>query len=395
VIDQPVSMQMQRMMGTLGGFTTWATSAALQEGLAQPGACDFLFGNPHDVATPAYVDALTRATQPTGPDHYAYKMNEREATEAVAAGLQARFGLPFDSNDVFMTNGNFAGLAICLRLLVDPGDEVIFVSPPWFFYEALITGSGATPVRVHADRATYELDLEVLAAAITPRTRAVIVNSPNNPTGRIYPADVLDALAVLLGDASGRHGRRIYLLSDEAYNRIVFDDRDFSTPVAHYPHAFLLYTYAKTLLAPGSRLGYVALPPSMPERDALRDGMLVAQIATGLAFPVAPLQYAVPELDRLAVDLKSLQRRRDLLCSALRDQGYDLVVPEGAFYITVRSPIPDDMAFCEGLADHGVFVLPGAMFELPGSFRISVTASDEMVERAIPRFGTAVVSIRA
>jgi aspartate aminotransferase len=394
-MDQPVSTQMQRVMGTLGGFATWASSDTLREGLARPGACDFLFGNPHDIATPAYVDALTRATQPTGPDHYAYKMNEPEATEAVAAGLQARFGLPFDSSDVFMTNGNFAGMAICLRLLVDPGDEVIFVSPPWFFYEALITGSGATPVRVEADRATYELDLEVLAAALTPRTRAVIVNSPNNPTGRIYPPDVLDALAVLLEDASGRHGRRIYLLSDEAYNRIVFDDRDFSTPVAHYPHAFLLYTYAKTLLAPGSRLGYVALPPSMPERDALRDAMLVAQMATGWAFPVAPLQYAVPELDRLAVDLKSLQRRRDLLCTALREQGYELIVPEGTFYITVRSPIPDDMAFCERLSDHGVFVLPGAMFELPGSFRISITASDEMVERAIPRFGTALASTRS
>jgi aspartate aminotransferase len=175
----------------------------------------------------------------------------------------------------------------------------------------------------------------------------------------------------------------------------VFDDRDFPTPVAQYPHAFLLYTYAKTLLAPGSRLGYVALPPSMPERHELRDAMFVAQVATGWAFPVAPLQYAVPELDRLAVDLKTLQRRRDLLCTALRDQGYDLIVPQGTFYITVRSPIPDDVAFCRRLSDRGVFVLPGAMFELPGSFRISVTASDDMVERGIPGFGAAIASPRS
>jgi aspartate aminotransferase len=390
----PVSAQMRAVMEATGAFGRWAMSPALSEGLSRPSACDFVFGNPHDVAPAAYVEALTRATQPTGPDHYAYKMNEAVATEAVASGLRDRFGLPFEADDVFMTNGNFSGLGISLHVLTDPGDEVIFISPPWFFYEALIVAAGATPVRVFTDRRTYDLDLDAIASAITTRTRAIIVNSPHNPSGRIYDTTTLDALADVLRAGAERAGRPIFLLSDEAYNRIVYDDREFATPVAHYDHSLLLYTYAKTLLSPGSRLGYIALQPAMPDREALRDALLVAQITSGWAFPVAPLQYAVPDLERLDADVKTLQRRRDELCGALRAQGYDLVVPEGTFYITVRSPIPDDAVFCEALTDHDVFVLPGTMFELPGAFRISVTASDDMVERAIPGFAAAIDEAR-
>jgi aspartate aminotransferase len=389
-MEGPVSAQMRAVMAATGAFGRWAMSPALTEGLSRPGACDFVFGNPHDVASADYVDALTRATQPRGSDHYAYKMNEPVATQAIASGLRDRFGLPFEADDVFMTNGNFSGLAISLQVLTDPGDEVIFISPPWFFYEALIVAAGATPVRVLTDRETYDLDLDALASAITTRTRAIIVNSPHNPSGRIYGSSTLDAVAGILRAGSDRAGRPIYLLSDEAYNRILYDDRGFPTPVAHYDRSLLLYTYAKTLLSPGSRLGYIALPPAMPEREALREALVIAQVTSGWAFPVAPLQYAVPDLERLEPDTKTLQRRRDALCGALRSQGYDLVVPEGTFYITVRSPIPDDVAFCESLMGYDVFVLPGAMFELPGAFRISVTASDDMVERGIPGFAAAI-----
>jgi aspartate aminotransferase len=256
----------------------------------------------------------------------------------------------------------------------------------------LIVGSGATPVRVDADRTTFDLDLDAIAAALSPRTRAIIVNSPNNPSGRIYPPAALDALAALLEEASVRNGRRIYLLSDEAYNRIIFDDRDFSTPVAHYPHSFLLYTYAKTLLSPGSRLGYIATPPDMPEVADVRSPLLIGQITFGWAFPVAALQHAVPDLERLQPDIPALQRRRDTLVPALREQGYDAINPEGTFYVLVRSPLEDDEAFCRILASHDVFVLPGAMFEMPGYFRISLTASDDMVERAIPGFAKAIAA---
>jgi aspartate aminotransferase len=384
-----VSEQLGALAESLRGFADFSLS------LPEDIPCDFLFGNPHEVAGRPYVDALVRAAEPTGPLHYAYTMNLPAAAEAVAAGLTERFGAPFDPQDVCLTNGNFAGLSVVLRTVCDPGDEVVYVSPPWFFYESLILSVGATPVRVLATPDTYDLDLDAIAAAIGPRTRALIVNSPHNPSGRIYPEDQLDGLARVLTEASERNGHPVFLVSDEAYNRIVFDGRTFPTPVTRYPYSFLLYTYAKTLLAPGSRLGYLAMPPTMPEREAFRVPLLVAQISTGWAYPISLLQYAVPELETLGPDLAALQRRRDTLVGALRAQGYDAMLPEGTFYVLVRSPLQDDRAFFDLLVKRGVYVLPGAVFEAPGRFRISLTANDEMVERAIPAFAEAIDEARS
>lgn len=391
-----VSRQTQAIIEALGGFARLGTDPELWENLKRPEVSDFMFGNPHERAPQAYVDALVRAAEPTGKDHYAYTQDLPEAVGAIGAGLRERFGMPFRDEDVHMTNGNFSGLAIVLRTVVDPGDEVIFISPPWFFYETLIVATGARAVRVYADRErSFDLDLEAIEAAITPATRAIIVNSPHNPSGRIYTPEQLTALASILETASARNDRRIFLLSDEAYNRIVFEPGAFTTPVAYYPHSFLLYTYAKTLLAPGSRLGYVATPPGMPEAEELRLPLLIGQITGGWAFPVSLLQYAVPDLEAMGPDLDTLRRRRDLLVSTLREQGYDAIEPEGTFYILARSPIEDDERFFKILTTHDVYVLPGSMFEMPGWFRISVTANDDMVERALPGFAKAIAEVRA
>jgi aspartate aminotransferase len=379
----------------IGRFADWSQRPEIAEGSKRPEACDFLFGNPHDVAPQAYVDAIVKGAQPSGPDHYAYKMSEPETAAVVAAGLRARFGLVFADDDVMMTNGAFSGLGALIRILAGPGDEVIFVSPPWFFYETLIVAAGATPVRVLADRTAFDLDLEAIAAAITPRTRAIIVNSPNNPSGRIYPRSQLDELGRVLTEASDRLGEPIALLSDEAYNRIVFDDREFPTPLGSYAHSFLIYTYAKTHLAPGMRVGYVAMHPDLPEKDACRDRLLWALLTDGWGFPVAPLQAAIEDLEAFVVDVPTLQHRRDVLVSTLREQGYEVVEPEGTFYVLVRSPEADDEAFCERLRAHDVYVLPGAIFEMPGWFRISVTANDGMVARSLAGFGAAFAEARA
>jgi aspartate aminotransferase len=304
----------------------------------------------------------------------------------VATGLRERFAIPFGPEHVVMTNGNFTGLGVLLRVLAGPGDEVIFVSPPWFFYETLIVAAGATPVRVLASRPSFDLDLDAIADAITPRTRAIVINSPNNPSGRIYGPEVL---AAILTEAGERHGGPIHLLSDEAYNRIVFDGRPYTTPVAAYPWSSYVYTYGKAHLAPGMRFGYVAVHPSMPGGLELIEALYLGVVTGGWGFPVAPLQAAITDLDRFVVDVPTLQRRRDRLVGALTEQGYDVIRPEGTFYVLVRSPLEDDEAFCASLIRHDVYVLPGAMFELPGWFRLSVTASDDMVERAIPGFAAA------
>lgn len=363
--------------------STWATRTG------DSTICDFVVGNPHEMPLPEFTAALGRWTVPQNQDWFAYKRSEPAARAVVAASLRERRGMPFADEDIFMTNGAIAAIAVVLGTLVDPGDEVIYISPPWFFYEAHIAAHGAMPVRVRCDMATFDLDLEAIAAAITERTRAIIINSPNNPTGKIYPPATLERLAGILRAASERLGRDIYLLSDEAYSRIIYDDRPFTSPTQFYPNSFLIYTYGKTLLTPGQRLGYIALPPTMPNREQMRWAIEATQGMTGYAYPNALLQHALPDLEQLSIDIAHLQRKRDRLVGALGEMGYAVHVPEGTFYLLPRAPEADDMAFIERLAAHNVFCLPGTVVELPGYFRVSLTANDDMIERSLPGFAAA------
>ena len=317
------------------------------------------------------------------------EVGEPKAQAAAAAALRERRGVPFQNKDIMMTNGAFTGLAITLTAAIDPGDEVIFISPPWFFYESQITAAGGQPVRVKCDPDTFDLDVNAIREAVTPRTRAVIVNSPNNPTGKIYPESTLQELGSLLSEAGEDRQRPIALISDEAYCRIVYEGREYPSPTEFYPHSFLVYTYGKTLLTPGQRLGYVALPPDMPDRGHWRQALFTAQLMTGYAFPNALLQHALQDLEQLSIDVAHLQEKRDRLVRALRDMGYQLHIPEGTFYLLVRSPLDDDRAFVERLAEKDILCLPGSVAECPGYFRISLTASDEMIERALPGFADA------
>jgi aspartate aminotransferase len=291
-----------------------------------------------------------------------------------------------------LTTGGYAALAVGMRLVADPGDEIIYSLPPWFSYEAIALEAGLIPVKVSVDRETFDLDVEAIAAAITPRTRIVIVNSPNNPTGRVYGPETLTRLAAVLDEASARNGRRIFILSDEPYNRIVFSGEQFCTPAEFYPYTLVAYSYGKTLLAPGQRIGYLALPPSLPGREALRLATENLQFAIGYAFPNAVMQYALPELEKQSIDIGRLERRRDMMVDALTDLGYDVHRPQGTFYLFPRSPMNDDEAFTRLLADHGVLVISGSAFEMPGFFRICLTATDETCEAALPAFAAAIES---
>jgi aspartate aminotransferase len=356
----------------------------------QPDVANFAVGNPQEMPLPEYVDALRRHVEPKDKDWFAYKLSERASQRTVAATLTERTGLGWDPDDIAMTNGGFGALAVALRTLVDPGDEVIFLSPPWFFYELLILAAGGEPVRVRLEPPAFDLDVERIVAAITPRTRAVLINSPHNPSGRVYPPADLEALTNAMTDASDRIGHPVWIISDEPYNRILFDGREFHSPAKMYPHTVITYSYGKTLLAPGQRIGYLTVPPTLPERTDIRAEILIQQLATGYAFPNALLQHALADLEKLSIDIGALQRRRDRLVPALREMGYDASMPEGTFYTMARSPIEDDVAFANTLARHKVLVLPGTIVEVPGWFRISLTASDEMVDAGIPRFAGAI-----
>jgi aspartate aminotransferase len=362
--------------------------------IGDPTICDFVFGNPHEMPLNGIVESIQRHAVPENKEWFAYTTRIPAAVKTIASSLRARTGLDFEPADISLAPGTFAALAIALRAIVDPGDEVIFISPPWFFYESMIAVMGATPVRVTLSGPAFRLDAETVEAAITSRTRAIIVNSPQNPTGRIYTHDELDALAAVLTRASQRNGRPVLLLSDESYNRILFDGRSFVSPALTYSHTLVLYTYGKQLLAPGERVGYVAISPSIGSREDLREAVLFSQIVGGWQFPNTTLQRSVPDLETLSIDMPALQRRRDRLFEALTGLGYKVTRPEATFYMMVRSPIGDDRAFTSILARHDVFVGPGHIFEMPGYFRISLTANDEMVGRALAGFESALRDAR-
>lgn len=384
-----------RIAGAIGPFLRFF-NGPYAEHVDKPGIANFAVGNPQEMAMPAYVDAVRDHLAPQDKDWFGYKMSEPNAQQVVARSLSGLTGHDWDPLDVQMTNGGFAAIALALRIVLQPDDEVVFMSPPWFFYEMLTLAAGGVPVRVPLAPPRFEIEMEAIEAAITERTRVVLLNSPHNPSGRVYPLEDLQRLASLLEAASSRTGHPVYLLSDEPYRRILFDGVAFHSPAEVYPHTLVSYSYGKQLLAPGMRIGYLSWPPTMPpeDRERLREKAFIQQAALGWAFPNADLQHAIGDLEPLVVDMVAMQRRRDRVVTALREMGYELTVPEGTFYIMVRSPIPDDDAFCALLNRHGVLVLPGNIVELPGWFRISLTASDEMVERGLPGFRAAIDETR-
>ena len=353
-----------------------------------PGVSDFTFGNPHEMPLPGLVTAIRERALPHDKNWFAYKTSEEKAQAFLAEHLGRELGLTFDSADIALTNGAFAAIMVAFHLVLDPGDEAIFSEPAWFCYEPLLIAAAAVARKVDLKPPAFDLDLDAIDAAIGPRTRLVIVNTPHNPTGRIYSRETLQKLSQLLERASTRIGHRIYLLSDEPYRRIRFDGRGFDSPAAIYPWTFISYSYGKVLLAPGQRLGYLAISPLMPvaERQVFADSMLAAQTALGWCFPNAVMQYAVPDLENLSIDQAALARRRDRLTGILGENGVETLPPEGTFYLWCKWPEGKPEQHWNELADLNVFVMPGSLLGARGYFRLSLTASDEMVELARPAF---------
>jgi aspartate aminotransferase len=353
-----------------------------------PGVCDFTFGNPHEMPLDGLVSAIREHAIPHDKNWFAYKSSEEEPQSFLAERVGAELALPLEPADIALTAGAFAAILVTFRLVLDAGDEAVFSEPAWFCYEPMLLAADAVPRKVRLAGPRFDLDLTAIDAAIGPRTRLVIVNTPHNPTGRIYGAETLRDLADLLERASKRIGHRVYLLSDEPYRRLRFDGRAFQSPAAVYPWTFITYSYGKVLLAPGQRLGYLAISPLMPqpERRSFQDAMFSAQMSMGWCFPNAVMQYAVPDLEKLTIDRAALARRRDQLMRALGDAGYPTLEPEGTFYLWSRWPKGDPVKLWNALADRNVFVMPGSVMASPDYFRISLTASDAMVERALPHF---------
>ncbi|HEY8739794.1 MAG TPA: aminotransferase class I/II-fold pyridoxal phosphate-dependent enzyme [Candidatus Dormibacteraeota bacterium] len=382
----PVSRRTQRIVQTLGPFIEGMLGARTDN----PDVADFLAGNPQEIASREYVETLQKWLEPRDQRWFAYGTPTRPSQEAAAKGLSAELGIDFDPADIMLCRGAHGGLAGCLDLVVDPGDEVVYISPPWFFYEAMILSVAAEPVKVKVRPDDWDLDVPAIEAAITDRTSAVLINTPHNPTGKVYPPETLQALADVLTRKSAGRERPIYLISDEAYSRILFPGTRMYTPASHYPNSLLVHTYSKSALAPGQRLGYVALPPDMPGREELRLGFMAGALGSSNAFPDAVMVYALADIEVMSIDLGALARRRDWMVSALQEMGYELHLPEATFYLLPKVPGGDEKAFVQRLARDGVLVLPGRATDTPGYFRISLTATDAMVEGSLPIFEAAI-----
>ncbi len=354
----------------------------------EEGINDFTFGNPHELPLLGVVKAIRDRAIPHDKNWYAYKTSEEEPQAFLAEHAGRELGLDFEPQDIALTTGAFAAIMVAIHQTLDAGDEAIFCEPAWFCYESMLAAAQAVPRKVPLKRPNFDLDLAAIDAAIGPKTRLVIVNSPHNPTGRIYSRSALEELAELLERASARIGHRIYLLSDEPYRRLRFDDLGFDSPATVYPWTLISYSYGKVLLSPGQRLGYLAISPLMPseDRDSFRESLVSAQMALGWCFPNAIMQYSVPDLETLSIDQLGLTRRRSMLMDAFNQAGYAFLKPEGTFYLWSKWPDGDPDAHWNALADRNVFVMPGSIMNQPDYFRISLTASDRMVERALPAF---------
>jgi aspartate aminotransferase len=326
-----ISSRIRAADAAFAAVRSFAGASRYSDRRLEPGISDFTFGNPQEMPLPGIVSAIRDKALPHDKSWFAYKTTEEEPQRFLSERLGRELGLPFEPADIALTAGAFAAIMVAIRLVLDAGDEAIYSEPAWFCYEPMLLAADAAPRKVPLKAPTFDLDLAAIDAAIGPRTRLVIVNTPHNPTGRIYGRDALRELSDLLDRASARIGQRIYLLSDEPYRRLRFDGRGFVSPAALYPWTLISYSYGKVLLAPGQRLGYLAVSPLMPDSDrqALRDSMFSAQMALGWCFPNAVMQYALPDLEGLSIDHAALARRRDVLIASLNRSGHAVLPPDG------------------------------------------------------------------
>jgi len=385
-----VSKRAEMLRQGLGPFWDFLMDPELGKLRQDADVLDLSLGNPMEPALPEVVAALQDHTTPRTPDWFGYMSGHADSQAAVAASLKDWRGLDFSGPDILMTNGAFGAIAASLYGLVDAGEEVVYFSPHWFNYEAMVLNAGAVPVRVDLTPDTFDLDAEALAAAMTPRTRMVVVNSPHNPTGRVFPEDQLRAVVSVLEDASLVQGRPIWLLCDEPYSRLVFDDRPFPSASNLYAHSLIAYSYGKVIMIPGERLGWLALNPAMPEKAAVREALMLGIVNGGFLFPHAVGQRAMGTLEGMSLDIPALQAKRDRLAQALDGNAYRMLVPEGTFYALIRLPTDDDQTFCRDLARKGLILLPGSICAAHGHARISLLATAEQLDHAAQLMNEAV-----
>ena len=350
---------------------------------------DFSLGNPNVPAPDGVKEAAERLL--AMPDNtvlhgYTSAQGDAEVRKAVADNINARFGTGISPDLIYMTCGAAASLTVTLNALYEDGDEFILLAPFFPEYSVFVKAAGGTPVVVPFDEKTFAPDLSALEKAVTPRTKGVIVNSPNNPSGTVYTRKTLDSIVSLLERKSAEYGRKIVLIADEPYRELVYDDIEVPYLPNLYPDTVVCYSYSKSLSLPGERIGYIALSPRMTEKENVYAAVCGAGRALGYVCAPSMFQRVAAACVNERPDITAYRRNRDLIYSALTEMGYDCVHPDGAFYLFVRYPEPDANAFSERAKTFGLLIVPGDTFGAPGYVRISYCVGRDMIERSLPAF---------
>jgi len=346
---------------------------------------DFTLGNP-DVEPPeAFNREFLKLAQAPVPGMHRYMNNAgyQETRNAVARLLSAASDLPVQGGQVVMTCGAGGALNVVLKTILNPGDEVIILTPFFVEYRFYIDNHGGVPVEVWTDRDTFQLDLPAIARAVTEKTRAIIICSPNNPTGVIYPAESLAALGELVAGKEQEFGRQICVISDEPYARIAYDGKSVPNIFRYVTNSVIVTSHSKDLALPGERIGYLAASPRMKDVEQFMEGAVFSNRVLGFVNAPALMQRLVAGLQHVSVDIKAYQQKRDLFYKALTGMGFQMVQPDGAFYLFPKSPLPDDIEFVRIAQQHRILLVPGAGFGAPGFFRIAYCVDQGMIERSL------------
>jgi aspartate aminotransferase len=352
---------------------------------------DFSLGNPNLPPPEKFNEILLDAVTSCGLGDHCYMPNTGfpMVCGSVAEYLSEEQQAAVTDKDILMTCGASGALNVALKAILDPGDEVLTPVPCFVEYKFYADNHGGV-LKTVPSTPDFHLDLEAIEAAITPQTKAFLINSPNNPTGQVYPEDSLNRLGELLEIKGKEHNRTIYLVSDEPYRKIVYDDVVVPSIFAAYKDSIIGTSYSKDVSIPGERIGFVAVNPAASYKAELLGAMTVANRILGFVNAPALMQRVVACMQGLSVDVAQYRRKRDMLCEALGSYGYEFITPPGTFYLFPRSPIADDIEFVNTLKEERILVVPGTGFMGSGHFRIAFCVADDTIKNSLEGFKRAI-----
>ena len=349
---------------------------------------DFSLGNP-SVPTPAAVTAalecIIRETDPVRLHGYTSAQGDMAVRAKIAESIEKRFGFPANKDLIYMTCGAAASLTVTLNALINNGDEVIIPAPFFPEYRVFAENSGARVVTVLCREPDFQLDIKAIESAVTEKTKAIIINSPNNPTGAVFSPDTIKALSDMLDKKQAKYGTDIYIIADEPYRELSYGAEVPYIP-KYYANTVVCYSYSKSLSLPGERIGYIFIPEDAADCKKLYAAVCGAGRALGFVCAPSLMQYTVAECTDVLPDVSAYKENRDLLFGALTDYGYEAVPPDGAFYLFVKSPEPDAYAFCERAKKYELLLVPSDDFGCEGYVRISYCVTAEQIEKSLPAF---------